>query len=238
MIDETRFFLGTLCRRGHAHEGGDQSLRYLKTPVCVQCAIEGRRAADATKRIEREALCPPLDETLRRCAHCREVFPRSAFEAGGIRKYRCKGCAKEYRQDYYARNPEKALAAAEWSKARHLSQWQSSLVRGSQSSARMRGLEHRFDTAMIQELWDQQQGLCYWFRTALEPGAPSRHPMKPSLDRLDCTAGYVRGNVVLASYVANMGRGPASAALFAEVVRTIQNVPVDVKLAKAFKALS
>jgi hypothetical protein len=239
MIDETRYFLGTLCKRGHSHEGSARSLRYQKTPVCVQCAIDHRRAVDAEKRVAREAAAPPpLPDGQRRCAACKNVFAISEFKSNGIRKCRCRDCARQYAREYLIRNPDKAAAMTERNRARHLRNWQDSLIRGSQSSARVRGLDHKFDVAMVQELWERQGGLCYWFKTPLEPGAPSRHPMKPSLDRLDGRLGYVPGNVVLASYVANMGRGPASVEVFAEVVRKIQHAAYDTKLAKAFERFS
>jgi hypothetical protein len=58
----------------------------------------------------------------------------------------------------------------------------------------------------INEMFEGQNGLCYWFNIPLIPSTQTKHPQQPSLDRLDGTKGYIKDNVVLCCYSANIGR--------------------------------
>jgi 5-methylcytosine-specific restriction endonuclease McrA len=43
-FDQSRFFLGSICKHGHQHEETGRTLRYMKGKYCVKCA-RGRSAA-------------------------------------------------------------------------------------------------------------------------------------------------------------------------------------------------
>jgi hypothetical protein len=58
----------------------------------------------------------------------------------------------------------------------------------------------------INEMFENQKGLCYWFKIPLVPSNKPKHPQQPSLDRLDRNKGYTKDNVVLCCYSANIGR--------------------------------
>ena len=55
-------------------------------------------------------------------------------------------------------------------------------------------------------MFKKQNGLCYWFNIPLVPSNHKKHPQQPSLDRLDRNKGYIKDNVVLCCYSANIGR--------------------------------
>jgi hypothetical protein len=59
----------------------------------------------------------------------------------------------------------------------------------------------------LHELWDEQNGNCYWFGVPMgvDPDRPY-HPCTPSLDRVAPELGYVFGNVVWASLAANTAK--------------------------------
>jgi hypothetical protein len=83
-------------------------------------------------------------------------------------------------------------------------------------------MEHSITHQDVIDAYDMQGGKCYWFGVDLRPDLKGiRHPLAPSLDRLDPTAGYVKGNVVISSYFANMGRGPCPAEEFGRVLRQV-----------------
>lgn len=77
------------------------------------------------------------------------------------------------------------------------------------------------DADYIRSLFEQQGGRCYWLGVPMVPSGAKRDPRRPSLDRLDNSRGYVRGNVVLACMFANMGRSQLDAGEFRAFVREL-----------------
>jgi hypothetical protein len=63
---------------------------------------------------------------------------------------------------------------------------------------------------------------CPVFGVALDPGAKSRADNLPSLDRLDSTKGYVRGNVWVISWRANRLKSDATLDELRALVRAIE----------------
>jgi hypothetical protein len=80
--------------------------------------------------------------------------------------------------------------------------WENLLV----SSSKKRNCEHNITVNDVKELYNKQNGLCYWFKIPLLITLDQKHPQKPSLDRLDRNKGYTKDNVVLTCYAANIGR--------------------------------
>lgn len=74
------------------------------------------------------------------------------------------------------------------------------------SSTKGRGSENDLTVDDILELYEKQEGKCFWFKLPLLPTTLKKHPQKPSLDRINRLKGYVKGNVVLSCYAANIGR--------------------------------
>jgi hypothetical protein len=162
---------------------------------------------------------PPADTT--NCLGCNQPFPPSAYLKSGIRARRCLQCGTSYRKEYMAHRPNLVALQRLANQARRRRDWQLTLLRDSRSSAQRRGLTHDLTIDVIEELWVKQAGRCYWFGVGLQLGQVPRHPLMPSLDRLDNNRGYSKKNVVLASFAANMGRSSMPAADFKLVVATI-----------------
>ena len=77
------------------------------------------------------------------------------------------------------------------------------------------------DEQFILELYEKQNGKCYWFNVDLIPSNEAKYPWQPSLDRLDREKGYIKDNVVLACYSANIGRNTSSAETFIKFVNDL-----------------
>jgi len=100
------------------------------------------------------------------------------------------------------KNSEFRKSEGEKQKERRLRLWQNTLIHDSKH----RNCEHTLTVQDINEIYDKQKGLCYWFNIPLIPSEKSKHPQQPSLDRLDRNKGYTKENVVLCCYSANIGR--------------------------------
>lgn len=66
----------------------------------------------------------------------------------------------------------------------------------------------------LKEIWEKQNELCYWFKIPLEsdllfkksPFYFPKHPLAPSIDRIDDEKDYTKDNVVVCCRLANFGR--------------------------------
>lgn len=83
------------------------------------------------------------------------------------------------------------------------------------------GTKTNLTVEYLEELWAKQRGCCYWtgIKLLFGPKVTARHPQKASVDRLDNTLGYVKGNIAWASNFANRGRGNLAADLFIDFMQ-------------------
>ena len=118
---------------------------------------------------------------------------------------RCKECILLNTREYKRKkrlNPEHRKVESVKQKERRTRLWQNTLIHDSKH----RKIENTLTVEDINEMFSNQNGLCYWFKIPLIPSNNSKHPQQPSLDRLDGNKGYTKDNVVLTCYSANIGR--------------------------------
>ena len=80
------------------------------------------------------------------------------------------------------------------------------------------------DENYLKLLYEKQNGKCYWSEMVLSINNVGLGELDTiSIDRLDCTVGYIQGNIVLCSKFMNLGRGNYPADKFKEFLKTILN---------------
>lgn len=117
-------------------------------------------------------------------------------------------------------NPERRDARS--TRANRVGSWARYLASSCSGAARKRGLTCDLDADYLLDLFEKQKGRCYWLGIPMVPSVESRNPARPSVDRLVPTLGYVRGNVVLSTQFANMGRNACPADRFADFVAELR----------------
>jgi hypothetical protein len=81
----------------------------------------------------------------------------------------------------------------------------------------------------LREIWHDQGEVCYWFKIPLDfnllfascPDYMPKHPLAPSVDRIDDALDYTKDNVVICCRLANFGRNTCNFKKFQEIVDTI-----------------
>lgn len=154
--------------------------------------------------------------TEKTCRSCELLKPVSDFKKSIIHKdgYRnhCKIC--EYNADYKTR------------KAYELKNWAKKLFQHAKKHAKS---PVEIDEQFVSELYEKQNGKCFWFNVDLQPSNIVKYPWQPSLDRLDRYKGYTRDNVVLACYTANIGRNTSDKETFEAFVIDLKKALNDNK---------
>jgi hypothetical protein len=141
--------------------------------------------------------------THKTCKICGELKTIDDFYKSQ-RGLKCKNCTLQITREY-KKEKRKSLEFRKSEgikqKERRVRLWQNTLIHDSK-----RGGEHTLTVDDINEMYENQNGLCYWFKIPLIPSEKKKNPQQPSLDRLDPNNGYIKGNVVLSCYSANIGR--------------------------------
>jgi hypothetical protein len=193
------------------------------TGLCRDCSA--KEAA-----INRVAISNELQKT---CKKCNEIKPANEEnflknKKGYFYPY-CRQCKNKYLKERYVPSTKKKLSEEELKsnkKSRYQSdktnKWQKLLINSSRHNAKRYGKEFDIDENDILELYNKQNHKCYWFGIELIPSVVNRSPYKPSIDRLDCNLGYVKGNIVLSCMAANIGRNNCDAEIFAEFCENLR----------------
>lgn len=82
----------------------------------------------------------------------------------------------------------------------------------------------------LKEIWEQQDGKCYWFGVDLDmdllyrdhPDWMPKHPLAPSIDKINPNGDYEKDNIVITSRFANFGRNVCDFDRFAEIVSILK----------------
>lgn len=125
----------------------------------------------------------------KKCVMCQKVLEVTHFSIRADRKNQyhswCKPCRASRNSKWNRDNPLKSLMRA----------------------IRQRDPETDLSEEFLKELWDKQQGVCYWYGCQMDFTMGGRsNGLAVSVDRLDINQKYRKQNVVLCCFHANMGR--------------------------------
>ena len=145
---------------------------------------------------------PLTIEASKRCSTCKQVLSVKQFDKNASRRdglqHQCKQCARQRNKKYEIENPVVRQTGA--------------MVRSARSRAKKKNLPFDIDRDYIRSIVPSH---CPIFGMPLEwsirranKAAPL--PNSPSLDRIDPSKGYVKGNVWIISYRANQIKSNAS----------------------------
>ena len=143
------------------------------------------------------------------CSDCKETKSVSYFKKNIIYKdgyhNKCKKCEFEI-----CAESRKAYLIKNWAKILFL------------QAKKHNKFDFDIDEQFILDLYEKQNGKCFWFNVDLKPSNEAKYPWQPSLDRLDREKGYIKDNVVLACYSANIGRNISSMETFSKFIEDLK----------------
>lgn len=184
---------------------------------------------------------------VKRCATSRCVNPDHLYlgekgdtvvkyiiQDNGIRTKPCSVCKKrfpftsEYFHKHYTTNTGLGCrckpCAVESVLESGVKNWSRLMLYRCKESAESKGLHFEIVEKDILDIFEFQDGKCFWSGIQMKPSKIHRYPFKPSPDRLDNSIGYVRDNLVLCCVFMNVGRNSCELETFISAIREYPEV--------------
>lgn len=194
-----------ICQNGHKGKSKAKNFLYNGTG-CSLCAVEKR------KRV----LSVELDELgLKVCNLCKKDKVKSHFgklksQVDGLRAT-CKLCRRKGHIILMEDNGDAMKDIRNTASRKYLKLHPFRfLTSRCKSNHNKKGFIEDFCISedYLKALFKKQDGLCYWSNMPLDIENVGRNKLdNVSVDRLDCSKGYIEGNVVLTTKFINLGRG-------------------------------
>ena len=199
--------LSSWCKKCHY----EKDLQYIQTEKGKQVnSDKSKRFLQKCKLISK----PLLESKI--CTHCQQEKEIIHFKIRPVNKdgyaNQCKKCEYEI-----STNSRQAYELQHWAKLLFL------------HAKKHCKYDFDIDEQFISELYEKQNGKCFWFGVNLKPSNVAKYPWQPSLDRLDREKGYTKDNVVLACYTANIGRNTSDEATFSLFVKDLKETILNNK---------
>jgi hypothetical protein len=188
------------CPQCHSKIESRLSASYLKKiKSCMKCSSIAKRNKFLSE--DKFSNGKPIPKNCRKCNILLHEKNRARNSKSGKLWCICKKCYSSLRKEYRSKEKVK-LKNKEYALKRRENKWNHVLF----SLIRRRYPQTNLTPEYIQELWNKQNGLCYWFKIPMTITYKSKYPSKPSIDRLDNSKPYTIENCVLCCYSANIGR--------------------------------
>lgn len=167
------------------------------------------------------------------CKKCNISYPKTKenflFNKKGFAYSYCRKCKTQWLSERRIPSSRKKLSDSELyekrclrEKIKQINQWYKILYATAKSNSLKKNRDFDISEEFILELFEKQNGLCFWYGVPLIPSNETKHPQKPSLDRLNCNVGYIKENVVLSCMAANIGRSTCDAKVFEDFCKLLK----------------
>jgi hypothetical protein len=134
---------------------------------------------------------------------------------------------KKYQRDWYLKNKNKHIETNKIATKKRKEEFPLRLLLSSiKSGAKKRKLIIDIDNDYVLNLWDEQRGLCYYTKIPMKYIARDKNPFQVSIDRIDSSKGYIRGNVVLCCQAINYMKNDYSIAVFNEFLNALKLIEI------------
>jgi len=157
-------------------------------------------------------------EKVSNCKDCNCVLTKDNIVKNSRLYNKCHSCYLQNRKERRSK-PEIKLQAKEYSLIFREKNWYKVLL----TRLKRRTKDTDINSDFILELWEKQNGLCYWFNIPMTITSKKKFPSKPSVDRLDNSKPYSKDNCVLCCYSANIGRNENNTEDWLDFINTIKN---------------
>jgi hypothetical protein len=198
-IDNKIAFLGKLCRNGHEYNSTGMSRRFVRDGRCSECRSVGRQ----------------------KWYHANTEYANGLTNAWRENNREQSNASARL---WWKQNPEKCrknrfyCISKSWFKTRLINK---------KSQCKRSGLEFDLTPGFLEELWNKQNGKCYWLHIPIKLEQEKCNPLTATIERLDSTRGYTRDNVVWASYFANTGRRDCPSDEFKQIINAVKNALIS-----------
>lgn len=162
---------------------------------------------------------------LYKCKECCEFKPNSEYtpskkinSKGRAYVTKCKLCRRLYHKNEEVKSRKKKRAPELRKKHRI-----SSIYWSSVTNSKNRNLEHSITREFLNELFDKQNGLCYYTNLPMlkDIRNSDNNNDSVSIDRYDSSKGYIPGNVVLCRWIVNRMKNDIEFDQFLQIVSDI-----------------
>jgi hypothetical protein len=138
----------------------------------------------------------------------------------------CMKCSRQKSQEWKVANREHVNAYARLRNAdkKNRDYWKNKaplkyLRSTAKANAKRTKKEFCLSNEYLYELWESQNGLCYYTNQPMEWGIGG--PNKVSIDRFDSSKGYIESNVVLCRYKVNIMKNDLSLEMFVNIAEQV-----------------
>ena len=196
--------------------------------VVVECLNCHRLIHRECRNVNGFHQCPVVNGSQKKCFKCGlwrdlNLFNKNPKTSGGVSKM-CRECYNNHPS--VIKNEKNRLCrkrrAISNGDIEYYTKFRASAIK---NTAKKKGIVYDIDAKHLYEIWQKQKGLCYYTTIPMKSELRQQGFQAwdaPSVDRLEPSTGYVRGNVVWCIFAVNSFKQSLNEAKFREMVNYIK----------------